>query len=556
MTEVENIIEEGAEEVEDLTKEEEPKDFNDRITLENTFNYPVINSPTITGGAKLNLGSGNKCFKFEADKGIWLGNADYDSAPFKVDIDGNVTGSSATFSQYFHKTNDNIDDVPAGNWTSKAITLAVADGSGDSKIQAGKTDFTNDDSGFILGIDDSDSNTPKFLIGNSTHYLNWTTTLDITGSRRLEVHTAGEDIADGDLVCIKGEVRTFSPTEDAWVSESAPTTNYGTDTINYVQDNYSTGSGTRKRTLLQFDISSLPSASYIYKAILHLNVNTTGADTYPELRELDADFNESTVTWNTQPTSTTIIETEYLDDGKHLTASTGADTFDVTQFIRHGKYGICITLSTDGAGTNYHTYSKEHATTSYRPYLEVILLSNSDEKVYKAQADDFQNYRAIIGVAQGAISKDANGLIQVDGIIENITDSNESRLLYLSYLTAGSIGAREAGGQDVRVGRTIGTNKIKLDIQKNDLYIQKLEGLPYGNMDINDEKTIYIPEECRKVVLNGSGGYMTSEYYGDLNRITENDTFRITWGAGADTITIKNISGADNKTITSLWFYT
>lgn len=66
-----------------------------------------------------------------------------------------------------------VAKLTAGSITSKAITLAVSAGSGDSYIAAGKTDFTNADSGFILGIDDSDSDKAKFYIGDSSNYLNW-----------------------------------------------------------------------------------------------------------------------------------------------------------------------------------------------------------------------------------------------------------------------------------------------------------------------------------------------------------------------------------------------
>lgn len=70
--------------------------------------------------------------------------------------------------------NLNVDNLVAGTITSETITLAVDDGEGDAYIAAGKTDFTNTDSGFILGLDDSDSNKAKFYIGSSSVYLNWT----------------------------------------------------------------------------------------------------------------------------------------------------------------------------------------------------------------------------------------------------------------------------------------------------------------------------------------------------------------------------------------------
>jgi len=76
-----------------------------------------------------------------------------------------------------------VDRLTAGTITSKIITLGVTDTMGDVKIQAGKTDFTNTETGFILGMDDSDSNYPKFYIGNTTAYLNWTgTALNIAGA--------------------------------------------------------------------------------------------------------------------------------------------------------------------------------------------------------------------------------------------------------------------------------------------------------------------------------------------------------------------------------------
>jgi hypothetical protein len=56
---------------------------------------------------------------------------------------------------------------------SKSITLAITAGDGDSFLAAGKTDFTNIDAGFILGLDDSDSDKAKFYMGDSSVYFNW-----------------------------------------------------------------------------------------------------------------------------------------------------------------------------------------------------------------------------------------------------------------------------------------------------------------------------------------------------------------------------------------------
>lgn len=49
--------------------------------------------------ATLNAGFGNKSFKFD-DQGIWLGANRFATAPFKVDMLGNLTSTSATITGY------------------------------------------------------------------------------------------------------------------------------------------------------------------------------------------------------------------------------------------------------------------------------------------------------------------------------------------------------------------------------------------------------------------------------------------------------------------------
>ncbi len=104
-----------------------------------------------------------------------------------------------------------IDKITAGQIISKIFNLAVEDGQGDSFFSAGKTDFTNTESGFILGIDDSDSDTPKFYIGNATEYLNWNGVNLILGSDTgigLELKITGGKISFTALGVEKGFIRT------------------------------------------------------------------------------------------------------------------------------------------------------------------------------------------------------------------------------------------------------------------------------------------------------------------------------------------------------------
>jgi len=116
---------------------------------------------------------------------FWAGHVTPGSAPFRVTEDGVLTASSAVITGAITTgvgsdiKGDYIDalsvaKLTTGTITSKTITLAVSDTNGDVYIAAGKSDFTNTDNGFILGIDDSDANKAKLYIGDSSYYFNWT----------------------------------------------------------------------------------------------------------------------------------------------------------------------------------------------------------------------------------------------------------------------------------------------------------------------------------------------------------------------------------------------
>jgi hypothetical protein len=66
---------------------EEITDFGDSIYNKLSVAPTLVNQKIISG-------SGNKVFKFEQDKGLYLGNQDFDLANFSVDMDGNATANT------------------------------------------------------------------------------------------------------------------------------------------------------------------------------------------------------------------------------------------------------------------------------------------------------------------------------------------------------------------------------------------------------------------------------------------------------------------------------
>lgn len=104
------------------------------------------------------------------DKGI-MGALD-GTEKFTLLTDGTATfaGALSAASGTFAGTMS-CSGLTSGTITSKQINLSFTEGAGDCYIAAGKTDFDHDETGFIMGIDDSDSNKVKLIIGTPTEYL-------------------------------------------------------------------------------------------------------------------------------------------------------------------------------------------------------------------------------------------------------------------------------------------------------------------------------------------------------------------------------------------------
>ena len=75
------------------------KAFNDVDDKKLIQSEDVHGSEVLDNIAKMQVGFGTKAFKAD-ESGIWLGANKWADAPFRVDMEGNVVASSATFSQY------------------------------------------------------------------------------------------------------------------------------------------------------------------------------------------------------------------------------------------------------------------------------------------------------------------------------------------------------------------------------------------------------------------------------------------------------------------------
>ena len=78
--------------------------FNDVPNYE--LNNPSTYGKDTLNVAAMNVGFGDKSFKSD-DQGIWLGANFFEDAPFRVDMDGNITATSLDLSLYLSKTGTN-----------------------------------------------------------------------------------------------------------------------------------------------------------------------------------------------------------------------------------------------------------------------------------------------------------------------------------------------------------------------------------------------------------------------------------------------------------------
>jgi hypothetical protein len=93
-----------------------------------------------------------------------------------------------------------VDVLSSGTINSQVITLAVTEGLGDTAIKAGKDDFGDTTNGFILGLDDSDSNKAKFEIGDANNWMKWNgSSLDIMSTVRKGAAEYGSTVAISDV---------------------------------------------------------------------------------------------------------------------------------------------------------------------------------------------------------------------------------------------------------------------------------------------------------------------------------------------------------------------
>lgn len=167
---------------------------------------------------------------------------------------------------------------------------------------------------------------------------------------------------------------TLYPVADAYVRQTLPTTNYGSETALDVQNWDDAEFPDDRRSYVGFDLSGIPSNAIItsagFKAYLHEAQGLSSV--YVELRRVTSAWAYNTVTWNNQPSSTAYA-------GIYVGTQAGTYGWNVTSLVhnywRGRSFGTSpnfgLELQGSGSGSFYLRRFYSANATSNRPYLVV-----------------------------------------------------------------------------------------------------------------------------------------------------------------------------------------
>jgi hypothetical protein len=155
-------------------------------------------------------------------------------------------------------------------------------------------------------------------------------------------------------VACASSVQTASSAADSWISESSPSSNYGTDSIVKVDSK----AGSDARALFRFNLPAMPAGCEVVQAKLRLYAGSYKEGRTLEAVRLAASWTESLVTWGNQPATTGAVAT--TPSGSALGYREWIVTSQVGAMYTSGNFGFLIRDSSEnGSGNEQGLHSRE-----------------------------------------------------------------------------------------------------------------------------------------------------------------------------------------------------
>ena len=197
----------------------------------------------------------------------------------------------------------------------------------------------------------------------------------------LTLQPDATDGKDATIWHLRDQSRSWGPSSD---------TPNGTDASFIAQEWTWYGNVGRRKGLIDFDLSSLPANSVITKAELSLYAYPNSADgghstlagsNECTLQQITSDWDENTVTWNTQPTVTTVNSVTL---SASLTENQNYLDIDVTKMIQeqyahpNSNYGMMLSMDREAYHRAMIFGSSDHPNSELHPKLVITYNIVSD----------------------------------------------------------------------------------------------------------------------------------------------------------------------------------
>ena len=505
-------------------------------------------------------------FHTDSSGNSWWGSTVIGSATAKILNTGAATFTSATVTGAITTTAGSVingtyidslivSKLATGTISSKQITLDVTAGTGDSYIAAGKTDFTNVQSGFILGIDDSDSDLAKFYVGDANHYFNFNgTTADATGTRAIENFVIGETVTAGQLVCLPSKTIALAQadfvTDVAWTDPANPDTAQGGSGSSFYVGYNASG---MMRSYIKFDFAgappSLPNWNNVDKVTLSLAVVSDSANTGRIILFylVAGDWSESTITHNNQPGQTGSPLYKYT-----LPATVPNPLeIDITELYKameqqSGNYGLIIKTGESWAATENIRFSGNGISITY--IKNDVLETNP---VYLANYADYNKVKNILGIALDSGNAGDTIRVQTSGVYAGDFTAGEDYYLQANAAIGANATAVLTGYWQPKIGRAKSSTELIIDIEMNRNFIRSITydlGLTKSGTS-STTPSFYVPRQAKECIITfDCDGYdnPSSTYYNDqiiLKKDRVNSVTKI----------MKNYSAGTTVSSTAVW---
>jgi len=229
---------------------------------------------------------------------------------------------------------------------------------------------------------------------------------------------------------------TFQADADAYIrwGGAVGDTNYGTSTSLFIRqsgDPWGASAGSLYRSLIRFDLSSLPEGATIESATLYGYMPARTGDREVAAYRVTGAWTETGVTWNTRPSNAT-QPTSVIDPGPTANVWIGWNvTQDVQAYVQGTLNHGWLLASPDESATSTEQRvtlnSRDNADSALRPYLNVTYSTGSAAPVLTTIEVTPATANLAVGTTQqfAATAKDQND-DEMTGVTFDWSSSNET----------------------------------------------------------------------------------------------------------------------------------